>query len=268
MADNREPPGLLPVLHPAEAAGARPVEFDRRAFEHPAYKLARLCGIVDRARLFSSVPIALVCARSAYVLARAGLLLARLPGATARRLAAWCAAIVGVGAAVSAVWGPLRRLLRARLRSWYSGVAGRLVDHPYTDPGCVARDASADEPADAVDGGVDDVDDSGRPIRRKRTRYYVPYEGGEVRGAYLANVVAETRSNYAGRPRDPAAEHGARREMVTRMRDHGMRATDIDKVREAMVNAVFYRSIHEEAGEQLEFAGRILGLQRGQGPGY
>ena len=51
------------------------------------------------------------------------------------------------------------------------------------------------------------------------------------------------------------------------MREHGVRERDIDRVREAMVNAVFYVSEAEEANRLVEEVGYRLGLQRRGVPG-
>jgi hypothetical protein len=45
------------------------------------------------------------------------------------------------------------------------------------------------------------------------------------------------------------------------MREHGMRPTDVDRVREQLVNAVFYVSREDEANRLYADIGRRLGFQ-------
>lgn len=259
--------GMDPTMSPADAPGALPIQLDDRAFIDPTDTIANTVGQIDFFRVVLSGPAGITTGILSGLATKALLVAAVVPAIAVAPVVASVVSAAALGSCAALSLGPLRRIVRERARCWYSTTAGSLVDGDFGDPGCIVRDAGADDVPDAADGGVVSLDGAGRPVRRKRARHYVPYSNGKVRGAYLASVVAETRTNYAGRVRDNAAEHGARREMVLRMRGHGMRNTDIDKVREAMVNAVFYQSRSDAANAMLEGIGRRLGLQRGGGSG-
>lgn len=232
-----------------------------RHFRSTADALGGAVEALDVCRVVSAGPGAM-CVGVASALATKAILAACVVPAViaAPAVAAACAA-AAIPTAIVACAGPVRRLLRARLRDWYHSIGGGLVEGAGGDPGYVVRDACEGEDDDEPPEISSSVADAGAPKRRRRKRHFVPYRGGKISGAYLATIVAEVRSIFAGRGRDSATEHGARRALVTRMREHGMRPTDVDRVREQLVNAVFYVSREDEANRLYADIGRRLGFQ-------
>lgn len=266
MATNGDITTLPPGLSTApEISEAPRVVFDSRSFDSPVAAYKRLVTGADLCRILSTAPASLCAGATTAVATKALLTACLVPAVVVGHIIPLACVAASLPAAALLSFGPIRRFARSRVRQWYSSFGGGLVDSEYTDPGFGVRDAAEDEEDDAPAPGTLPLDDAGRPVRRKRKRHFAPYSGGKVRGAYLAAVVAQVRSLYAGRARDSAAEHGARRALVTRMKEHGVRDTDIDRVREHMLNAVFYVSEDEEVAASVQMLGAALGLQRGPG---
>lgn len=258
------PPG---VPFDPEIPGASPVVPDHRPFVSPASILKRWVRIADCTRVTAGAVLSpsagvatgfaakatLIAAGAVHTAAAAPLI---LPVAAAAGVA------VGIATAIPFVLGPLRRFVRAQVRDMLRSAGGGLVDTDYTDPGFTVRDAADDESPDQAPEGTLYVAGTGAKVGRKRRKHFAPYAGGQVRGAYLCSIVAEVRTQFAGRNRDVACEHAARRALVTKMVDHGMRPTDIDRVREHCLNAVFYISEEEEAAEQVRALSEWAKLSR------
>lgn len=264
------PPGLS---YPPELPGAPPLRPDHRPFISPTATISAFRRRFDLCRVFSGTAIAPAVGTACGVAVKACIATAVAAHAVVLAPIAVPAA-VGIGAVASIATfagmakGPIQRVIRAHVRDCFHSVAGGIAEGGYTDPGFAARDAADDEESDLPTAGVEHVVSTGKKVRRKRCKHFAPYANGQVRGAYLCSLVAEIRTLYAGRARDSTTEHAARRALVTRMRDHGMRNTDIDKVREHCVNAVFYVSRDDEAAAMVNQIGQWLGLQRGPGDGY
>nr|QKF95603.1 hypothetical protein 1 [Ginkgo biloba tombusvirus] len=262
------PPGLAA---PPEIAGAPDVLPDNTPFIRPSERITEYVRAADACRAVTCGPTSITASILTGVATKGALGLCVAHAVAFAPIVAPVAGIAafaaGLATGIGMGYGPIKRLVREHVRGWFCSVGGGLVDTDFTDPGYTARDAADDEAEDAPPEVSPPLVSGGRTTRRRRKRHFAPYSHGKVRGAYLAALVAEVRTLYAGRARDSAAEHGARRALVTRMKEHGMRPTDIDRCREACVNAVFYVSLDDEAAAQMDKLGRWLGLQRGPGPG-
>lgn len=261
------PPGLSA---PPEIPGASPVSFDTRPYISPTESLKRFLRGADICRAASSLPLAATTGAAVGVTGKAVLLSVGLAHAAVfAPVVAPAAIVAGAIAGAATAWsmgvGPARRLIRAQVRHWFFKAGGGTDGHGYTDPGFAARDGAVDEEADLPSTVANTVAGGGEKVRVKRVRHFAPYANGKIRGAYICSLVAEVRTQYAGRARDSTTEHAARRALVTRMRDHGMRATDIDRVREHCVNAVFFITEDDEVAADVRRFGERWGIQRGAG---
>lgn len=262
------PPGLS---SPPEVPGAPPITFDPTPYTSPTDRFHRFLTRLDVCRVSSAFPVSAAVGSSAAVACKA-VLLGAVGVAHAVVLAPAIAptaiavgAVAGVATAARMAAGPVKRLIRGQLRQWFSEMGTGIVPGTHTDPGFAPRDAADDEGPDLPSTVTVAVAGGSKKARVKRVRHFAPYAGGKVRGAYLCSLVAEVRTLFAGRARDDATEHAARRALVTRMKEHGMRYTDIDRVREHCVNAVFFVSEDEEVAAHVRKVGERWGLQRGAG---
>jgi len=101
--------------------------------------------------------------------------------------------------------------------------------------------------ASAPSTGIHKPSTRGPAVRRKKY-HYRPYDGYNGLGAYTSHVVAEARLRYNGRPATATNEDAARDFMVRMMKEHGMRAVDIERELPRMTTMVFWQT--QQALEQ------------------
>lgn len=103
-------------------------------------------------------------------------------------------------------------------------------------------------------------------IRVVRKKYrHRPYENFGITGEYLSHVVAEARVRFNGKVASRSAEEAARDFMVRMMREHGVRAGDINDNITKMVTSVFYVSPEDRAELELRQELRRNGMYGAQG---
>lgn len=103
----------------------------------------------------------------------------------------------------------------------------------------------------------------GRRQARRKKLVATPYEGGVLKGAYLAQLVAEVRGcSYAG-AYSPANADIVRSHLRRKLIEHGVRPSHIQRHLSNMVLAVFYKSADDRAEERGLAAARARGRLRG-----
>jgi hypothetical protein len=159
-----------------------------------------------------------------------------------------------VGAAVSlTAWGiflGVRSLYRRRdylalVGNYFSLDTFHAFEELDAERGDVSFDRVEEVGGEAHGAGGDaaggPIPSPGKRVRRKKL-VAVPYQGGQLTGAYLAELVAEVRvCNYA-RAYNPANADIVRSHLRRRMIEHGVRPTHIMRALPGMVLAVFHRN--------------------------
>lgn len=166
---------------------------------------------------------------------------------------------------------------RRRNNDTYAEYIESIEPYHHFDPDAAFTELDA-QPGDVGYDRVEEVDvsegpagdDAGaglakpcsRRVRRKKV-VATPYEGGDIKGAYLAELVAEVRMCSYARAYSSANADLVRAHLKRRMVEHGLRSSHIAAHLDRMVLACYYRSNTDVAYDVQLAAAKQRGRIRG-----